>query len=109
MNDEVKYTYKTITLAACITKKSRKKMNKKIENMAKMGWELEAYIDGGMTNSCTAMFKRDINYQEPKMQRIIAKIFTYILYLLLGFILLAIMIPKSELTPKEKEKIAIEK
>jgi len=115
MNDEVKYTYKEVTLTAGMTEKSRKKiLDKKIEKMAKTGWEIESHIDGGMTKSSKATFKRDINYQAPKKQSsgIIKKVFKYILYISLGFILLGTigsMLPKVELTPKQKEEIAIEK
>lgn len=115
MNNEVKYTYKEVTLRAGITEKSRKKiLDKKIQQMAKEGWELESHFDGGVTKPSKVTFKRDINYQVPKKQSkgAIKKIFKYILYTFLGLILLAIlgsMLPKPELTPEQKEKIAIEK
>ncbi len=115
MNNEVKYTYKEVTLRAGITEKSRKKiLDKKIQQMAKEGWELESHFDGGVTKPSKVTFKRDINYQVPKKQSkgAIKKIFKYILYTFLGLILLAIlgsMLPKAELTPEQKEKIAIEK
>lgn len=114
MNNEVKYTYKEVTLRAGITEKSRKKiLDKKIQQMAKEGWELESHFDGGVTKPSKVTFKRDINYQVPKKQSkgAIKKIFKYILYTFLGLILLAIlgsMLPKAELTPEQKEKIAIE-
>ena len=115
MNNEVKYTYKEVTLRAGITEKSRKKiLDKKIKQMVKEGWELESHFDGGVTKPSKVTFKRDINYQVPKKQSkgAIKKIFKYILYTFLGLILLAIlgsMLPKAELTPEQKEKIAIEK
>ena len=115
MNDEVKYTHKEVTLRAGITEKSRKKiLDKKIKQMVKEGWELESHFDGGVTKPSKVTFKRDINYQVPKKQSkgAIKKIFKYILYTFLGLILLAIlgsMLPKAELTPEQKEKIAIEK
>lgn len=115
MNDEVKYTHKEVTLRAGITEKSRKKiLDKKIKQMVKEGWELESHFDGGVTKPSKVTFKRDINYQVPTKQSkgVIKKIFKYILYTFLGLILLAIlgsMLPKAELTPEQKEKIAIEK
>lgn len=114
MESEIKYTHKEVKLSGALTEKGRKaSLDKKIKKMAKDGWEIVEHIDGGATKTSKATFKRDINYQAPKKDnKGIKKIFKYALYLLLGFILLGIigsMLPKVELTPEQKEKIAIEK
>ena len=84
MSDEVKYTYKEVKLTAGVTEKSRKNiLDKKIEKMAKDGWEIESHTDGGMTKSSKATFKRNIYYQAPKKQSngFVKKLFKYILYI----------------------------
>lgn len=65
MDNEIKYEYKEVNVPAGFTDNGRKENLKKLEEkMAKDGWELEKYFNGGLTKTSTATFKRDLEYKE---------------------------------------------
>lgn len=67
--DEIIYEYKEVAVVAGFTDKGRKKNLEKLkEKMTKDGWELDSYLNGGLTKASKAKFKRDINYKSEKKQ-----------------------------------------
>ena len=67
--EEIIYEYKEVSVQAGFTDEGRKKnLEKQKEKMAKDGWELDSYFNGGLTKASKAKFKRDINHKPEKKQ-----------------------------------------
>lgn len=67
MDNEIKYEFKEVNVSAGFTDDGRKKQLEKLKiKMAKDGWEIESYFNGGLSKTSTAKFKRDLNYKEEK-------------------------------------------
>lgn len=85
--DEMTYEYKEVGVTAGFTDEGRKKNLEKLkEKMAKDGWELDSYFNGGLTKASKAKFKRDINYKPEKKQSNFS-----MKNILVGFIVLVIV------------------
>lgn len=83
---EIIYEYKEVGVQAGFTDEGRKKNLEKLkEKMAKEGWELDSYFNGGLTKASNAKFKRDINYIPEKRESSFS-----IKNILIGFVVVVI-------------------
>ena len=66
---ELTYEYKEIDVPAAFTDDGRKKNLEKLKiKMAKNGWVLDSYFNGGLTKKSKATFRRDIDYKSDKKE-----------------------------------------